>query len=806
MRRCLALLLVFASAVAGAQVLTDGLVISKVGVGGRTPFPTDALQREIVQGTWKAPIAGDQVTAPDGEKRAWEEIKANKDGWFESEALENGYVYLSVDSPSDRIAYLLAQGDSAAYVNGEIRPGDPYQYGYLKLPIKLRQGKNDLLFPCGRGRLRVDIVDPDGPVLLNPADLTLPDLIVGQKRDVLMSAVVANATGQELKGYKARTRRPDGKTTETDLPAIPEMSLRKVPIRITPGGSMQPGSAEYQLEILDPKRKAVQSSKITLRIRQPFDTRKETFLSSIDGSVQYYAVVPALKPSDQNVLVMTLHGASVEAIGQAEAYAPKDWATLVAPTNRRPFGFDWEDWGRLDFLEVFARAKAEFPHDPTRVMLTGHSMGGHGSWSIGSTFPGQFAAVGPSAGWISFWTYVGAYKPKDPQNPMEAILRRAQNSSDTEQFRSNLVAPNIYVLHGDADDNVPVTEARAMRTYLAGITQKVDWHEEKGAGHWWDMPGPGAECVDWPPMFDLFKRSQIDTHAMQVDFTTVNPAVSPGFRWAMIQQQENSLAPSRIVFDPPYANVLSGKTQNVACFTINYNQPQLWGTGLAIDGQRIPMPTVPNGLATFKKLDGRWVYAKPPTVEEKNPLRSGPFKQAFQRNMLFVYGTQGTAEENAWAAAKARYDAESFYYRGNGAIDVVSDRDFNAGKTKSRNVILYGNADTNKAWNALLKDSPIQVRRGSLEIGGHPYVGSDLSCLFLRPRAGTPDGLVGVVSGTGPLGMRLTDRLPYFLAGCEYPDWVVFKPNVLTDGPAGATAAGFFDNQWRVDPQQSAFK
>ena len=23
-------------------------------------------------------------------------------------------------------------------------------------------------------------------------------------------------------------------------------------------------------------------------------------------------------------------------------------AEVVAPTNRRPFGFDWQDWGRLD--------------------------------------------------------------------------------------------------------------------------------------------------------------------------------------------------------------------------------------------------------------------------------------------------------------------------------------------------------------------------------------------------------------------------------------------------------------------------
>ena len=46
--------------------------------------------------------------------------------------------------------------------------------------------------------------------------------------------------------------------------------------------------------------------------------------------------------------------AAVEAINQASSYEPKTWANIVCPTNRRPYGYDWEDWGRLDALEVLA--------------------------------------------------------------------------------------------------------------------------------------------------------------------------------------------------------------------------------------------------------------------------------------------------------------------------------------------------------------------------------------------------------------------------------------------------------------------
>ena len=63
-------------------------------------------------------------------------------------------------------------------------------------------------------------------------------------------------------------------------------------------------------------------------------------------------------------------------MNQANSYRSKSWGYIVAPTNRRPFGFDWQSWGRLDALESLADAKLRYGIDPTRVYLTGHSMGG----------------------------------------------------------------------------------------------------------------------------------------------------------------------------------------------------------------------------------------------------------------------------------------------------------------------------------------------------------------------------------------------------------------------------------------------
>ena len=122
--------------------------------------------------------------------------------------------------------------------------------------------------------------------------------------------------------------------------------------------------------------------------RRALSSARSTGASSTSGWLRGIAEGTGLPPDAKPALVLTLHGAGVEAIGQARAYKPKDWAYIVAATNRRPYGFDWEDWGRLDALEVLAEAARLFATDPARTYLTGHSMGGHGAWQVGATVPG----------------------------------------------------------------------------------------------------------------------------------------------------------------------------------------------------------------------------------------------------------------------------------------------------------------------------------------------------------------------------------------------------------------------------------
>ena len=133
--------------------LSEALVIGGVGRFGRTAVHADAIENMLVTGTWTPPQDGTALALPDGETRQWHSVQA-AEGVFRDDALAGGYAYVAVDAEKARIAILAARGHSLVYVNGVPRVGDPYQTGFVRLPVRLERGRNELLFVCGRGELR----------------------------------------------------------------------------------------------------------------------------------------------------------------------------------------------------------------------------------------------------------------------------------------------------------------------------------------------------------------------------------------------------------------------------------------------------------------------------------------------------------------------------------------------------------------------------------------------------------------------------------------------------------------------------
>jgi hypothetical protein len=441
-------------------------------------------------------------------------------------------------------------------------------------------------------------------------------------------------------------------------------------------------------------------------------------------------------------------------------------------------------------------------------MLAGHSMGGHGTWFLAANDPDRFAAIAPSAGWRSFDTYGGGR----PKGALFDLWHGADLAADVPALVGNLAPLPTFILHGTADDNVPISEAQAMEAALRAAGGAPQFHWQEGAGHWWDGDAaPGVDCVDWPGIFELFRKAQPLGDQDVIDVTIADPWEDARHFWFVALQPQRygealHVSGERRVAD----DVIELGTRNVrrcAVFWKGGKAPKQ----LVVDGQTLPGSAWSAGSRFGMLLfaDGAW-HADPgqgPPPGEKTPDRSGPFKRAFDNGFLLVYGTAGTPAENAELLARARSDAGDWWYRGNGCAPLLSDAEFlrveGGREFAGRNVILYGNADSNAAWSHVLPPQcPLSARRGELRLGEQRWTGEDLAAVFVWPRPGSSTALVGAFADSGVAGTRLLATLSPFRSGVGYPDYTVASSKVLQLGDGGVLAAGWFGPDWKLDPSQ----
>ncbi|TBW28671.1 alpha/beta hydrolase [Gramella sp. KN1008] len=753
----------------------------------------------------------------------WDPTSVNDKNEFED--LGSGYLYLEFNSDTDSIVLFEASGHTNVLINGYPHEGDHYDFGWSLVPVKLKKGKNEFLLSAGRfPRMRARLIKPAKKLQITPRDMTLPDILKGEEENFPAAVRIVNSDNRSIKDFKIIAR-IDGEMVETKIDEIPSLYVRKIPFEIpAPKNIGKKEKVNLNLELHNSEGKIIDTYTTILPVKSKYQHHKRTFFSDIDGSVQYYSVAPSLDTINPNqALFLSLHGASVEAVNQANAYKQKDWGHIVAPTNRRPFGFAWEDWGRLDALEVLSHAEKMWNTNPSTTYLTGHSMGGHGTWYLGVTYPDKFAAIAPAAGYPDLLGYRESFLKRISKNHvmleerfnmneeeflektnlkfksekeerMNALIRSAGNTSRTLELIENYLHFGIYVLHGEDDTVVPTFIAREMRERLGEFHNDFAYYEYPEGTHWY-----GDHSMDWPLIFDYFKvhsqKPQEDLKKFK--FKTASPGVSEKAYFIKILQQKEPFEISAFSFEKD-STIWNLTTKNIHTLELDLRKIQNRPTSILIDGNKLVVPDT--GLSLILSEDqNSWQFTKRPEKKEKGPHRAGGFKNVFRHNPVLVYATHGTEKENDWYYNRAKYDAEKFYYRANGDLTLIADSEFILSQYPDRNIILYGNSDNNSAWDKLLKKSPIQVSKGKMQFDEEIIEGRNWGSYFIYPRMDSEIASIGVISATGEEGMKAAWANDYLLNGTFYPDFMIFNGKLGQEGLTGVKAAGFFDNNWSLD-------
>ncbi|MGQ9534138.1 MAG: prolyl oligopeptidase family serine peptidase, partial [bacterium] len=716
-------------------------------------------------------------------------------------------------------ALISAKNVGSFMLNGKHFPGDIYGDGF-PIPVIINKGKNKVILRLsgyGEHSFSFSILPCSAPMMIIKQDILLPDFIKGEFYNGYIGVPILNTTEYVLKNLKIEVSGEEIEKTEKEIPRIMPFSTIKIPLALKSRDILQKDSVMIRLLIHDDSLAIGESALIM--VKKPDEPYKKTFISKIDNSCQYYAVLPPKNYCSESTyaLILSCHGAGVEAINQVKSYSQKDWAYVVAPTNRRRFGFDWQDWGRLDFLEVLDEVKNNFNVDIERVYLTGHSMGGHGAWHIGLSHPDLFAAIAPSAGWVSFQLYIPWFLQQSElfAEPDQIKFRDMVLREDiTPLYLENAFNLPIYILHGGADDNVPPVQARMMCHYLKNLNYDFVYNEVTNQKHWWDIDTtPGVDCVDLKEMMDFLRDKKKNPYPREIIFKTSDIAHSNKAYWIKIDELENIYQDGRIVatidstdyfsdHPHPFHLKFNITTENISAFTILITQLKhvpdyfLFNiNGIAYKFQYHKQ----NEITFAKSKNGFKIIQYRKRGLKKTKDLYGPIKQAYFQPFILVYGTIGDSIDTDNNLHQAWLHAYTWWIRANGYTEILPDTEITEKEIQNYNLILFGNHETNAVIKKINKKLPIHLDKDKIILGKQIIKKSNLCLIEIYPNPLNLEKFIVLYSATTKKANKYLNLFSPLYSGSGLPDFIIWDDTAAKYGWAGVIATGFFNKNWHLD-------
>ncbi|WP_259015923.1 carboxylesterase family protein [Emticicia fluvialis] len=139
---------------------------------------------------------------------------------------------------------------------------------------------------------------------------------------------------------------------------------------------------------------------------------------------------------------------------------------------------DGKSWGSDNWFDpLYDELKTRYRIDPTRVYLTGISLGGNGAFVAGAAHASKLAALVPLCGWVG--------------------------ENELDQLCQNLKDMPIYTYHGTADTIVDINETERIVKALKACGGNIAFKRLENEGHGIQFLYERPEIYDWMLQWQL---------------------------------------------------------------------------------------------------------------------------------------------------------------------------------------------------------------------------------------------------------------------------------------------------------------
>jgi dienelactone hydrolase len=507
------------------------------------------------------------------------------------------------------------------------------------------------------------------------------------------------------------------------------------------------------------------------------------YVSPVDGSGQPFKLnIPMdYDPARPAPLSLYMHGYSGNHLEHA-AFMKERSGDFEMSVLGRSRGGRYRALSEADVLGALDYVEAHWSVDPNRVHLTGGSMGGGGTFWLGSRYPQRFASGRPVCGFGS-------------DLPIE-----------------NLLTFPIYATHSDDDYTVPVLHARGPLGRLRELGGNATLDETTGLGHnAWDYTEGNQRGAAW-----YVKQVRPSSHDVKrLTYRAIDGRATRDY-WAEVAEWGPQPEPARFALEVGAKNQIDARLHNIARLSIRVGEAPLdrqAPLAVVVNGAKLvhaaPLPDV-LGLALE---NGKWAWADAaPSLPFRLHTPGGANQLYTGEPLLIVYGTAGGADVTAAlknAAVVASHSSNAAWPSPNGELGddgvshnqnlygdlpIAADVDVTADALATHHLVLLGTASQNSLVARMAERLPVRLERDELRFSDgarEPASDSAVGLVHFNPLA--PARLVFWVASNDPAYYRADALVPQVLGtfptGADLVVSRVSEPSIV--------AARSFDSRWR---------
>ena len=533
---------------------------------------------------------------------------------------------------------------------------------------------------------------------------------------------------------------------------------------------------------------------------KPTGTFPRFYTSGIDDSAQGYMIhVPlGYTPERKWPLIVHLHGRDpqfrpfnpepTESI--LESLADRFGAVLVRPHGRGNLGY--RGAGAVDVFTVIEQVRGDYNIDLDQIALTGTSMGGGGTWSLATRYPGIFSAIGPIFGPASRWVRPGR-REEQPE-----WLRFPMDANSPESSAENLSHTPAFIYHGVKDPTVSVEHSRRMVARLKEIGARHIYEEDPEGVHL--VPEGLPERV-WDFLLEhrlernprtVTLRSpwlrhgkgwwvQMDAFAEPMTFGEIRTDV----KGQSIEVTQANLTGFTLDLSPGVVDVAQEVTVVIdgdSAFVVGKGSPGGTSFHLASDPDT-EKPRWSRGPAPASKL-GALV---------KDAQLEGPMSDVFRSYFILVVGTAGDDDfDDACREAAAQFNRDRWRRIQHVDCIVKTDAELTAEDRSYANLVLIGGPDVNIVTREIASGLPVTFGSdGAVTLDGVTLAAPGGAVALVYPNPKNLERCVLLFAGTTPQATKRIVRG----ANLDY-DYHALDDKT-TDKLETAVLFGVFDQHWK---------